>query len=1816
MKSTRVISKLTLFLLSGILAAGLYAATPMTAVAESEAFNAEGEDAFAASESNQGDGAVDSSCDIYRGDGSVDRTEEEALVTAFSVINVGDGQAFAAAVKNAGSGDTIQLTAAINYTYDSGPGSADEALAVGSGTASKAIIVDVAGYDLTITNDSSGAGLLVSYGSSLTFDGSGGIVTINSSAGFALEVHGTLALTDEFTAGGSELNLGGRCGLAVYSDESDPGSASATVTGINVVGYGIESNDYGGKAVVLGDINCTGEEYLYQTGIWARGGFKATIGGSVNSEGDYVINAQDKGTNVHVTGDVNQTADGGYRNGIAAWYEADVFIGGAIFSSCYEGILAGEGAKVYINNNYKGVQKAFAVESVEGNAVRAHFAGTDITVNGNVKSSGPSGRGVDANEGAKVVVNGDSEGFQYGVDAKGAGTYVEVTGDCKATYSNTSEGSAIGAAASSGAEVVVGKDVASGRHGVSANGGGSKVTVSGAIKKSMAPTDFYISFGGILKEPGEHESFTTKQGYHTYTEGPDAVWVKNPTAQTTELRIDAQPVSTAPMKEGSITGSLSVVASFLSGSGTISYQWYENDALNNYGGTAIEGATTASFTIPMDLTGGLYSYFCELSAAGATPLRSDLATVTVLGSVPAAQIDFAGERLTGLEEGNTYRLSWMGEEGTEQRDYHMPDAAGQWPIVSKYLGKTMELTRQSSLDRNVAVSEPLALVMPARRAAPTSPTGGPLEISGVSSAMEYRKIEDGAGRVAVPAGANKVMGLAAGPYDVRYKATDMDFASADRRVEVVAGGLDYTCQIVGKAKRYYALSEAILDATGGDTIRLLNSISQSTELYINKNIAIDLNGKTLSSVVEIIIKQAEVTIKNGGLEARGIWVEEYGKASLPSLVLVCNDDFSVLGAYDFSEITVNGDVTLTGEAFLQTSYMCSLTINGNITTTAQNRVNYVIGSDYDSEVWVAGSIYTSGEGFSCRDGKTTVNGTVTTGGLVVNAEGAGSVFTVGGRVTRTDGGAEIAVVDSGARAVFNGPIPNLSVAVIDGARCGLDEDGADTTQTVQGYTTYTGTGSAVWLKELPVPAKTLTITPGHAILTANNESVTLTAALSSGTLNAGSDMVWSVSDDSIASITPSTDKRTAEVKITDDTDHAILLVTAVYTDTGGLKYTATATVELLSGGMKTDDPDPDKNTMVKLLESKATINTAMVQGALVPVLITGRPKTDFGIMGMGAMTAFGAVIDHEVMLSGTHAGKFTAAMSGDRHLEIRVNTGVKKGTYKDVNVKINGIAAGKLNLTVTEKFPKIKLKAGTLNLAFPGETASVTATSPDGECTVLRVDTVKQAHKGMLVYENGNLKLDTAKIGKAASISTVVHVSVAGYKKHYKTAPKLNIKAVNTQPGIKLEKSTLTFAAPATGDAPVRIVSKNKKRTLESWGVIEGVTLDGAPRASVNFLDDHGNGFFVIPGSVSPGKHTLHVWYAGNAKSVNLMLTVKNVALNKVTLTSDIRNIVISAIPVQEAVIINIMPSAYGVRIDDWEITKGKGALPAGVEFKTIGNNGICFEAAPGSGVQKTAASIALEINSKDSPFAKPLKLTLSVTDRPFTVQKLSLKGKLDVSSPTPEIRVEAKLGNTNSIIAGVAILDADPFFKASPAMPINNTFTLLAADGKKPVPGVKYPVNVRITLLNDTAADRTIYITPTQSAAKGQANRNAVTLYKATPHTGEAVALKLTGTAGIKLGEPCINAASVKNNDHFDLVRAGETTFNIKFKEGFDPMATKGGRSAYKSSYTIKLELWAAGTYQEDSSGKPAALGYYDAKGKWVAKTKPTLVKVKVNLK
>ena len=155
-----------------------------------------------------------------------------------------------------------------------------------------------------------------------------------------------------------------------------------------------------------------------------------------------------------------------------------------------------------------------------------------------------------------------------------------------------------------------------------------------------------------------------------------------PTPATPVITITTQPAATTSVKEGAVSGSLTVAAS-VTESATLSYQWYSNTSNSSSGGTAVSGATAVSFTIPTTLKAGAYYYFCEARATGgATSVRSSVATVTVAEPEPELPSTPLEVSITGTINHTTFT---SGQKGTVTLN-RFPATVDEWKKVQEKIG--------------------------------------------------------------------------------------------------------------------------------------------------------------------------------------------------------------------------------------------------------------------------------------------------------------------------------------------------------------------------------------------------------------------------------------------------------------------------------------------------------------------------------------------------------------------------------------------------------------------------------------------------------------------------------------------------------------------------------------------------------------------------------------------------------------------------------------------------------------------------------------------------------------------------------------------------------------------------------------------------------------------------------------------------------------------------------------------------------------------------------------------------------------------------
>jgi len=186
------------------------------------------------------------------------------------------------------------------------------------------------------------------------------------------------------------------------------------------------------------------------------------------------------------------------------------------------------------------------------------------------------------------------------------------------------------------------------------------VTASGGINSNYS----YQWYSGTTAISGATSStytpsFIAATYYCLVTINPAATTGCSVSSGTAQITVVADPVVSAPTGASYCQDAASVSALSVTASGglssTYSYQWYVNTANNNTSGTLISGATTSSYTPPVNVVGTKY-YYCVVSidpASSGCSTASTVAAITVtagpsVSSQPANQTRCVGGTFTAL----------------------------------------------------------------------------------------------------------------------------------------------------------------------------------------------------------------------------------------------------------------------------------------------------------------------------------------------------------------------------------------------------------------------------------------------------------------------------------------------------------------------------------------------------------------------------------------------------------------------------------------------------------------------------------------------------------------------------------------------------------------------------------------------------------------------------------------------------------------------------------------------------------------------------------------------------------------------------------------------------------------------------------------------------------------------------------------------------------------------------------------------------------------------------------------------------------------
>jgi hypothetical protein len=286
------------------------------------------------------------------------------------------------------------------------------------------------------------------------------------------------------------------------------------------------------------------------------------------------------------------------------------------------------------------------------------------------------------------------------------------------------------------------------------------------------------------------------------------------------------------------------------------------------------------------------------------------------------------------------------------------------------------------------------------------------------------------------------------------------------------------------------------------------------------------------------------------------------------------------------------------------------------------------------------------------------------------------------------------------------------------------------------------------------------------------------------------------------------------------------------------------------------------------------------------------------------------------------------------------------------------------------------------------------------------------------------------------------------------------------------------------------------------------------------------------------------------------------------------------------------------------------------------------------------AKTYTLTIGSPAKLPGKTFTFSLTVSDKAPSFTTKAGKAKIDVAKEGSAMDVTVALKDTNSAIDRIFLFDVSDDIMTPPvenpdfevqAGSINGMKFKIVAKHDKVVPNVTQKVEVGILLANGTTVNSwnpgingkpigaPLAITPVQTKPKATQSAKSLTFYKTTPLEGKTIEFGFKKPEAYKLGAARISKDSLnpyKDNSGFELVQCGDGAWNLRFEESKRPTLLNG--KLMSSAATLKIELWAEGTYEicDDPASpdyeKPVALK--DANGK--ARTTPTIAKVKVSIK
>ena len=255
------------------------------------------------------------------------------------------------------------------------------------------------------------------------------------------------------------------------------------------------------------------------------------------------------------------------------------------------------------------------------------------------------------------------------------------------------------------------------------------------------------------------------------------------------------------------------------------------------------------------------------------------------------------------------------------------------------------------------------------------------------------------GIATVNSSTGQVYGVAAGTTTITVKITNYDNSSVSKTSTVtISSG---TANI--DSKHYSTVTNAINDSKSGATINLLKNVTETIIVPENKNLILNLNGKTLSSDTnkDTIYNYGTMTIKNGTIKsATKTGISTAGTLTVSSNVTINGNYYGIIA--NAGKTNVDG-ATIKSNVYdgIRLQNAAAVSVYNNANVTGKNHGVYHDGSGRLAieKANITGNLYGvffSGTGTTEIKAGTIITGT-TKDGIVIN--GTGILNITGGTIT-------------------------------------------------------------------------------------------------------------------------------------------------------------------------------------------------------------------------------------------------------------------------------------------------------------------------------------------------------------------------------------------------------------------------------------------------------------------------------------------------------------------------------------------------------------------------------------------------------------------------------------------------------------------------------------------------------------------------------------------------------------------------------------------------------------------------------------------------